>query len=169
MDYAIITLHNFLPTRATNIIPIYLYLRAEKWLCTPLSPPFLPSTSATSASRTHSLSSFPLSLRRLLSIYREFLATDHSPLETFLFLLIKMIHRFLRELRFLNIVIISACARLPIIKITVSAALSAVAVLFMVAIIVGESVGMTDDIVILSCGLGSSNLGLSPPKTKGIY
>ena len=24
MDYAIITLHNFLPTRATNIIPIYL-------------------------------------------------------------------------------------------------------------------------------------------------
>ena len=82
MDYAIITLHNFLPipTRATNIIPIYLYLRAGKWPCTPLSPPFLPSTSATSASRTHSLSSFPLSLRRLLSIYREFLATDHSPL-----------------------------------------------------------------------------------------
>ena len=78
-----------------------------------------------------------------------------------------MIHRFLRELHFLNIVIISACAR--IIKITVSAALSAVAVLFMVAIIVGESVGMTGDIVILSCGLGSSNLGLSPPETKGIY
>ena len=75
----------------------------------------------------------------------------------------------MRELRFLNIVIISACARLPIIKITVSAALSAVAVLFMVAIIVGESVGMTDDIVILSCGLGSSNLGLPPPETNKIY
>ena len=44
-----------------------------------------------------------------------------------------------------------------------------VVALFMVAIIVGESVGMTDDIVILSCRLGSSNLGLSPPKTKGIY
>ena len=169
MDYATITLHNFLPTRATNIIPIYLYLRAEKWLCTPLSPPFLPSTSATSASRTHSLSSFPLSLRRLLSIYREFLATDHCPLGTFLFRLITKIHRFLRELHFLNIVIISACARLPIIKITVSAALSAVAVLFMVAIIVDKSVGMTDDIVILSCGLGSSNLGLFPPETKEIY
>merc|ERR1712013_89056 len=62
--------------------------RAEKWPCTPLSPPYLPSTSATSASRTRSLSSFPLSLRRLLSIYREFLATDHSPLGTLLFLLV---------------------------------------------------------------------------------
>ena len=82
-------------------------------------------------------------------------------------------HRFLRELRFLNIVIISACARLPIIKITVSVTLSVVlgmvVALFMVAIIVCQSVGMTDDIVILSCGLGSSNLWLSPPKTKGIY
>ena len=81
-------------TGATNIIPIYLHLRAEKLPCTPPSPPCPPSTSATSASPTRSLSSFPLSLRRLLSIYREFLATDHSPLGTLLFLLITNLQRF---------------------------------------------------------------------------